>query len=58
MKMRSKTISYATKKKGLDKEKEKDLANSIQNLEARIVLTENNNVLYSSQQEIEAVVQS
>ena len=48
------------RKKGLDKEKEKDLENSIQSLEARIVLTENNNnnILYSSQREIEAVVQS
>ena len=45
------------RKKGLE-EKEKDSANSIQSLEARIVLTENNNILYSSQQEIEAVVWS
>ena len=42
MKIRSKTISYAAMKKRLDeKKKEKDLENSIQSLEAKIVLTEN-----------------
>ena len=41
MKIRSKTISYAAMKKRLDEKKEKDLENSIQSLEAKIVLTEN-----------------
>ena len=42
MKIRSKTISYAAMIKRLDeKKKEKDLENSIQSLEAKIVLTEN-----------------
>ena len=41
MKIRSKTISYAAMKKRLDENKEKDLENSIQSLEAKIVLTEN-----------------
>ena len=41
MKIRSKTISYAAMKKHLDEKKEKDLENSIQSLEAKIALTEN-----------------
>ena len=43
MKIASKTISYATIKikKRLDEKNEKDLENSIQSLEAKIVLTEN-----------------
>ena len=41
MKIRSKTISYAAMKKRLDEKKEKDLENSIQSLEAKIVLAEN-----------------
>ena len=41
MKIRSKTISYAAMKKRLDEQKEKDLENSIQSLEAKIVLAEN-----------------
>ena len=41
MKIRSKTISYAAMKKRLDEKKEKDLENSIQSLEAKIALTEN-----------------
>ena len=41
MKIRSKTISYAAMKKHLDEKKEKDLENSFQSLEAKIVLTEN-----------------
>ena len=41
MKIRPKTISYAAMKKRLDEKKEKDLENSIQSLEAKIVLTEN-----------------
>ena len=41
MKIRSKTISYAAMKKRLDERKEKDLENSIQSLEAKIVLNEN-----------------
>ena len=41
MKIRSKTISYAAMKKRLDEKKEKDLENSIQSLEAKKVLTEN-----------------
>ena len=40
MKIRSKTISYATMKKSVDKKKEKDLQNNIQSLETRIKLTE------------------
>ncbi|WP_419584615.1 hypothetical protein, partial [Thiolapillus sp.] len=40
MKIRSKTISYATMKKRVDEEKEKDLQNSIQRLETKINLTE------------------
>ena len=40
MKIRSKTISYATMKKRVDEEKEKDLQNSIQKLETEINLTE------------------
>ena len=40
MKIRSKTISYATMKKHVDEEKEKDLQNSIQRLETKINLTE------------------
>ncbi|WP_419612192.1 hypothetical protein, partial [Thiolapillus sp.] len=39
MKIRSKTISYATMKKRVDEEKEKDLQNSIQRLETKINLT-------------------
>ena len=41
MKLRSKTISYAAIKKRLDEKKENDLQNSIQSLETKIVLTEN-----------------
>ena len=41
MKIRSKTISYAAMKKRLDEKKEKDLESSIQSLEAKVVLTEN-----------------
>ena len=41
MKIRSKTISYVAMKKRLDEKKENDLENSIQSLEAKIVLTEN-----------------
>ena len=41
MKIRSKTISYTAIKKRLDEKKEKDLENSIQSLEAKIALTEN-----------------
>ena len=40
MKIRSKTSSYATMKKHVDEEKEKDLQNSIQRLETKINLTE------------------
>ena len=44
MKIRSKTISYAAMKKTSGcKKKEKDLENSIQSLEAKKVLTENEN---------------
>ena len=41
MKIRSKAISYAAMKKRLNEKKEKDLENSIQSLEAKIALTEN-----------------
>ena len=41
MKIRSKTISYAAMKKRLDEKNEKDLENSMQSLEAKIDLTEN-----------------
>ena len=40
MKIRSKTISYATMKKCVDQEKERDLQNNIQSLETKIKLTE------------------
>ena len=40
MKIRSKTISYATMKKRVDQEKERDLQNTIQSLETKIKLTE------------------
>ena len=40
MKIRSKTISYATMKKRVDQEKERDLQNNIQSLETKIKLTE------------------
>ena len=40
MKIRSKTISYATMKKRADQEKERDLQNNIQSLETKIKLTE------------------
>ena len=51
MKINSKTISYATmekktcgwKKKRVDEEKEKDLQDSIQRLETKINLTEDEN---------------
>ena len=40
MKIRSKTISYATMKKRANEEREKELENSIQCLESKISLTE------------------
>ena len=40
MKIRSKTISYATMKKRVDQEKERDLQNNIQSLEIKTKLTE------------------
>ena len=40
MKIRSKRISYATMKKRVDQEKERDLQNTIQSLETKIKLTE------------------
>ena len=40
MKIRSKTISYATMKTRVDQEKERDLKNNIQSLETKIKWTE------------------
>ena len=40
MKIRSKPISYAIMKKGLDEKREKDLENSIRAFETKITLTE------------------
>ena len=40
MKIRSKRIPYATMKKRVDQEKERDLQNTIQSLETKIKLTE------------------
>ena len=56
MKIRSKTISYATMKKRVDQEKERDLQNNIQSLETKIKLTEDEKgKLESYQQELIAL---
>ena len=55
MKIRPKTISYAAMKKRLDENKEKDLENSIQSLEAKIVLTENEKKKEKDKQELVAI---
>ena len=54
-KIRSKTISYATMKKGVDPEKERDLQNNIQSLETKIKLTEEKGKLESYKQELIAL---
>ncbi|WP_419609554.1 reverse transcriptase family protein [Thiolapillus sp.] len=56
MKIRTKTISYATMKKRQTEEKEKNLENSIQRLETKTFLTEDENrILEHDKQELIAI---
>ena len=55
MEIRSKTISYATMKKGVDQEKERDLQNNIQSLETRKLTEDDEGKLESYKQELIAL---